>query len=70
MRIGKKKNLYDPDKQTPALRKSICTGETVAGFIDNDTGRFSDYIVINSPSDLQEFCKSVGTEEATLKVIY
>ena len=29
---------YDPAREIPAIRKSICTGEMTAGLIDRETG--------------------------------
>ena len=39
--FGKKQKIaFDPAKQEPAVRKSICTGEMTVGFIDKETGKF------------------------------
>ena len=51
---------YDPAKQRPVLRVSICTGEQVAGLEDRKTGVFEDIMLIRSPKDLQRFCKRYG----------
>lgn len=51
---------YDPAKQRPVLRVSICTGEQVAGLEDRKTGAFEDILLIRSPKDLQRFCKTYG----------
>ena len=56
---------YDPARQEPAVRKSICTGEMTAGYIEKDTGKFHEWMRID---DLEEFKKAVGTEE--IKVFY
>lgn len=37
-----KHKSYDKSEWTPVLKKSICTGETVAGFCNNHTGKFRD----------------------------
>ena len=58
---------YDAEKQVPAIKRSICTGEAVAGFIDRATGRFSE--VIRSPKDLDAFRRQYGIED-TIKTIY
>ena len=39
---------YDREKQKPVLRKSICTGETTAGFQDLGTGAYHDVMLIRS----------------------
>ena len=51
---------YDPARQRPVLRVSICTGEQVAGLEDRKTGAFEDIMLIRSPKDLQRFCKRYG----------
>lgn len=56
-RRTKDKNLknFDPEKQKPILKCSICTGEQVAGFKDIATGKFEDIMLIRSPKDLEMF---------------
>ena len=61
---------YDPARQTPALRCSICTGEQVAGFRDKATGKFEDVALIRSPGDLDAFCRAYGVDAASLEKIY
>lgn len=71
--FGKKepsKIPYDPEKLEPALRTSICTGEMVVGFLDRETGRFREYELSRSQSDVDEFCKRVGIEPEKLKRFY
>jgi hypothetical protein len=46
---------YDAEALTPAIKKSICTGEAVAGFVDRRTGRFIDVVLIRSQKDLDAF---------------
>ena len=58
-----KKPMYDKDKQTPVIRCSICTGEKVAGFKDNATGRFREVMLICSPHDLELFREKYGITE-------
>ena len=66
--MKQKKPAYDPARQEPAVRRSICTGEMTVGFVDRDTGRFHDYGLVSSPKELEDFRKAVGVEE--LKVVY
>ena len=67
--FGKKPKLvYDPVRQVPAVRRSICTGEMTVGFIDKETGRFHDFMRVNGPKELDEFCRALGVKE--LKTIY
>ena len=58
---------YDPQIQEPAVRKSICTGEMTVGFIDKATGKFHDYMLVDSHG-LEEFCRRVGCKE--IRTIY
>ena len=45
---------------TPAIRCSICTGEQVAGFRHEDTGRFEEVMLLRGPGDLEAFKKRYG----------
>ena len=56
---------YDAEKQIPAVRKSICTGEMTAGFIDRESGRFQELMKIES---LERFREETGAEE--IRIIY
>ena len=47
-------------KGTPAIRCSICTGEQVAGFRDQETGRFEEVMLLRTPQDLEAFRKQYG----------
>lgn len=53
---------FDPKKQIPVLRSSICTGEKVAGFKDLEGGHFTEVMLIRSPKDEQEFREIYGLE--------
>ena len=59
---------YDRENQTPAIRRSICTGEKVAGFLDNHSGRFTEVMLIRRPADEEEFKRTYGVD--SLKEIY
>ena len=61
---------YDPAAQEPALRSSICTGEMTVGFRDRQTGKFKEYELARSQSDVDTFCKRVGIEPKDIKRIY
>ena len=67
--FGKKQQAtpktYDPAKQKPVLRCSICTGEQVAGFRDLETGHFHEVMLIRSPQDLERFQAAYGVETLT-----
>ncbi len=55
--------MYDVETQTPILRKSICTGETTAGFKDRKTGKYTEIMLIRSARDLSEFMETYGVTE-------
>ena len=54
---------YDPAVQKPMLHKSICTGETTAGFKDLATGKFVDVMLVRDEKDLREFMETYGITE-------
>ena len=51
---------YDRERLRPVLRASICTGETAAGFRDKQTGKFTEYALIRTEADLEEFLRTYG----------
>ncbi len=59
---------YDPERLTPAIRCSICTGEQVAGFREKATGRFVDVVLLKSPQDLEDFRQQYGIEGEIEKI--
>jgi len=59
---------YDPATQQPAVRKSICTGEMTVGFIDRQTGKFTDLMRVEGQQGLDAFMKQIGATE--IKTIY
>ena len=59
---------YDPVKQEPAVRKSICTGEMTVGFVDRETGKFIDLMRVNGEKELEAFCREIGVKE--IRTIY
>ena len=58
---------YDLEKQEPAVRKSICTGEMTAGFVDRQTGAFHDLMRVDEKG-LEEFKRQTGAD--SIRVIY
>ena len=48
---------YDPAKQIPVLKCSICNGEQVAGF------KFEEVMLIRNAQDLNAFQDLYGVEE-------
>ena len=60
---------FDPARYEPALRKSICTGEGVAGFVEKATGRFTEVALIADQKDLDAFQRKYGVA-GQIKTIY
>lgn len=58
---------FDPARQEPAVRRSICTGEMTAGFVDKDTGKFHELMRVDQ-AGLEEFKRQTGADK--LKTIY
>ena len=54
---------YDPAVQKPVLHKSICSGETTAGFKNLKTGKYTDVALIRNDADLKQFMKEYGIKE-------
>ena len=54
---------YDPAKQVPVIRSSICTGEKAAGFRSLEDGHFTEVLLIRSPEDEERFKKMYGLSE-------
>ena len=46
---------FDPDKQIPVIKCSICTGEQIAGFKSKEDGHFTEVMVIKDAIDLDKF---------------
>ncbi len=59
---------FDPERQQPAVRRSICTGEMTVGFIDRETGKFVDLMRVDGQKGLEQFMKQIGANE--IKTIY
>lgn len=59
---------YDPALQEPAVRKSICTGEMTGGYIDLQTGKFHEMLLLRDQRELEEFRRKMGVDE--LRVLY
>lgn len=57
--FGRKKKIekksYDRETMKPILHASICTGETVAGFKNRQTGKFEEIMLIKSEADKELF---------------
>jgi len=61
---------FDPEIEEPAVRKSICTGETTVGFLRRGTKHFRDVQVVRTQTEIDAFCRAVGQDPSTIKTIY
>lgn len=61
------KAAYDKSGKIPVIRPSICTGEQVAGFKDEATGKFQEMMLIRTNSDYQEFLQLYDVEEGEVR---
>ena len=60
---------YDPSKEEPVIRASICNGERVAGFRATDTGSFHEVMLVKSDADVDDFRMRYGIT-GDIRVIY
>lgn len=72
--FGKKKpqlrSSYDSTRQRPVIKSSICTGERVAGFVDKESGKFEDIMLICNEEDLERFCNVYGLKAEDISKIW
>lgn len=61
---------YDASRLRPVIKSSICTGEQVAGFVDKESGKFQDIMLIRGETDLHSFCKIYGLKEEEIEKIW
>ena len=61
---------YDRDRQEPALRCSICTGEQVAGFLDKSSGSFHEVMLVRNSADLEAFRSEYAIPDGEIRKIY
>ena len=67
-RKGKSAGTYDPEKEKPMIKASICNGEQVAGFVDVKTGAFHEIMLIRYDADLDEFRRRYGITDEIGKI--
>lgn len=62
----KKNNLLTPPMGMTAAdittQSSICTGETLIGFLDSKTGRLLQAVVVQNETDIAAFYQAYGYE--------
>ena len=59
---------YDPETQELAVRKSICTGEMTVGYIEKQSGKFHELMLVHSQREVDELCRRMGVSE--IKTVY
>lgn len=69
-KVHAKTQPYNPQKQEPVIRASICTGEQVAGFKDRESGKFEEAMLIRGEGDLQEFCTRYEVKREDIKKVW
>lgn len=64
--LKKKKSLLTPPpgmgRENIATQSSICTGETLIGFLDTATGRLLQAVVVRNDTDFADYYRSYGYE--------
>ncbi len=68
-RNGRKKEVtaYDKTGKVPVIRASICTGEKVAGFRDETTGKFEELMLLRNEEDKKDFMLRYGVKEEEIR---
>ena len=64
-----KQKDHSYDGMQPAMKSSICTGETVAGFLDAG-GKFQEVMLLMQESDLELFCRKYGVKKEEIRHIF
>ena len=59
---------YNKGTEVPAVKSSICTGEKTAGFLEVNTGKYRDIMLVESDADIEAFKSACGVDE--VKEIY
>ena len=65
MGLFKKKTVtktFDKENKKPVIKASICNGEQIAGFKDNNTGKIDEVMLIKNQADLYAFKKMYGID--------
>ena len=58
---------FDPELQYAVIRRSICTGEKLAGFKNKKDGHFTEVMLIRSPEDEMRFKRIYGLDEVKIE---
>lgn len=67
-RFSVQEKQYDSNHEKPVIRCSICTGEQVAGFVNLDTGKFEEVMLITSSQELENFKQRYGIAGSIEKI--
>ncbi len=68
-KFSKHEKQYDSSYEEPVIRCSICTGEQVAGFLNLDTGKFEEVMLIRTSQDLENFQNEYGITGTIKKIL-
>ena len=58
---------YDRENTYPVFYSSICTGETLAGFRNRTTKKFTSVMLVSSEEDKKEFMRRYGLGPGDVK---
>lgn len=62
--------LFPTEEFESVIRCSICTGEQVACMRSRATGQLRKVMLLRSPADLEEFCRTYQVQAEKIKRIY
>ena len=61
---------FPPEEYEPVLRCSFCTGEQTACMRRRDNGQLRELMLIRSPADLEDFCRTYQVRVETIRKVY
>lgn len=61
---------FSLEEYEPVLRCSICTGEQVACMQNRASGQLREIMLIRSPADLEEFCRTYQVPAESIRKSY
>ena len=61
---------YDKETQKPVLRCSICTGEQVFGFRNQETGKFEEVSLVRNDKELKDLLDRYGIARGEVEKVY
>lgn len=64
------KENYDRAILKPVIKASICNGEQVAGFQNQQTGKFEEVMLVKGEQDLQDFMERYDIKREEIGKIY